>query len=282
MIIDVHSHDFARTVAVRAMASMCRVTEGRLWPAGDGTLRNHLDAMRLAGVDKAVWCPIATKPQQWEVILRRATDILSGVCGVRAQRQIVPFASVHPNDPQLEEHLERIALAGVKGVKFHPYYQDFALTEPRVERMFRIVADLGLVVQCHAGGDLGWKEVRDCCGPREIEGLMKKVRRLTFIAAHLGGCYGYPPGSVDRLLDCGVYIDTSVLHRRWHHDEEMRLLRSWPTERILFATDFPWTHYPEAIRWVRTIRDPRDHAAVFGGNACRLLDIDEHGGYPRV
>ena len=72
MIIDVHSHDFPDALAARAMNGMCRMTEGTLWPSGDGTLTNHLDAMELAGVDKAVSCPIATKPSLTDGIIRRA------------------------------------------------------------------------------------------------------------------------------------------------------------------------------------------------------------------
>jgi predicted TIM-barrel fold metal-dependent hydrolase len=53
----------------------------------------------------------------------------------------------------------------------------------------------------------------------------------------------------------------------------MRLLRTWPRERILFGTDFPWAHYPEALRWVRSIRDEKDLPDLLGGNACRLLEI---------
>ena len=66
MIIDVHSHDFPDALAARAMNGMCRMTEGTLWPAGDGTLTNHLDAMELAslaeyideGIPVIVWATI--------------------------------------------------------------------------------------------------------------------------------------------------------------------------------------------------------------------------------
>ena len=273
MTVDVHSHDFPDAIATRAMAGMCKMTEGLLWAVGDGTVANHLDCMESAGIDRAVTCPIATKPSQFEVILRRACAIRDGALGERARRMLVPFASVHPDDPDVESHLRAIAAAGIRGVKFHPYYQDFSLVEERSLRMFRIIADLGLVVQCHGGGDISWKNLTGMCGPREVEALVKNCRGLVFIAAHLGGCFRYPPHEVDRLLDCGVYIDTSALHRRWHYDEEMRLLRSWPTDRLLFATDFPWVHYPEAVAWVKSVRVPEDWPAVFGGNACRLLGI---------
>lgn len=273
MIIDMHSHDFADGIAVRAMTELCRKTEGVLWPTGDGTLANHLDHMDLAGVDYAVSCPIATRPSHFDVILQRAKAIRDGACGERAQRRIVPFASVHPLDPRVIEHLEAIAGAGLKGVKFHPYYQDFSLTDPLVVPMFRKIADLGLVVMCHAGADVSWRELHGRCGPGEIAHLLRTVPGLKFVAAHLGGCEGNPSHATDELIDLGCYVDTSALHNRWFRDEQMRVLRSWPRERILFATDFPWVHASEAIGWIKSVREPADWELLFGGNAARLLGL---------
>ena len=271
MIIDFHSHDFPDAVAARAMAGMCRQTEGVLWPCGDGTMTNHLDAMEKAGVDRAVLCQIATRPSQWEYLLRRSVAIMSGELGERAQRMLIPFGSVHPLDPDAVAHIGEFARAGVRGIKFHPYYQDFSLADPAVLPIFRKIADLGLVVECHSGGDVSWKDVRGYCGPDEIAKLMDAVPSLRFVAAHLGGCFRYPSHATDVLLGRGVFIDTSVLAFRWHYDEEVRLLRSWPVDRILFATDFPWVDPSEAIAHVRAVRAPEDHEALFASNALRLL-----------
>lgn len=275
MIIDVHSHNFPRIVAARAIAQMSRATEGILWPVGDGTLENQLDNMEFAGVDRAVMCPIATKPAQFNVILRTALQILHGELGERARRRIIPFASVHPKDPELVSHLRAISASGIRGVKFHPYYQDFSLADPAVWPMFRSIADLGLVVECHAGHDLGYRDRTDACGPAEIATLLRNVHGLKFIAAHLGGCAGYPPHATDELLELGCHIDTSALHRDWHRDEEIRLLRGWPTDRILFATDFPWVNYAEAISWVKSVRVPEDWNALFAANAIRLFGLED-------
>ena len=273
MIIDVHSHDFPDGIAVRAMSGMCRAIEGHCWPVGDGTLNNHLDHMELAGIDKAVSCPIVTRPGIFDGIFHRALQMRDGELGERVQRMIIPFVSVHPRDPDVMNQLDRIAKSGLKGLKFHPYYQDFSLDDCSVWPVFKKIADLGLVVQCHCGSDLGWFDELKYCGPAEIVTLLKNIRGLKFIAAHLGGCDGYSAHATDELIECGCYIDTSALHRRWHYDEQMRLLRSWPRERILFGTDFPWEHYPETIGWVKSVRDPADWNALFGDNACRLLSI---------
>lgn len=272
MIIDVHSHEFPGSIASRAMNGMCCRTDGKLWAAGDATLTNHLEQMDRFGIDKSVICPIATRPGMFDGILREAVRIRDGERGEKARERIIPFASVHPLDPHAMEQLDLIAAAGLKGVKFHCFFQEFSLADKEVWPIFEKIADLGLVVQCHCGADVGWDFI-GLCGPREIATLLKNVRGLKFIAAHLGGCDGYPPHATDQVLECGAYIDTSILHRRWHYDEPMRILRSWPTDRILFGTDFPWTHYPEAISWVKSVRDPKDWNALFGGNACRLLGV---------
>lgn len=273
MIIDFHSHNFPDVIAPRAIAGMCRALAGKLSSCADGTLANHLDHMDYAGIDKAVLCQIATKPSQFGVLMRTAEAIRDGELGERAQRKLIPFPSVHPDDPDVMAHLTEIAAKGFKGIKLHPYYQDFHLDDPARWPMFRKVAELGLVIECHCGLDLGYLERRDACGPKEIATLLRNVPGLTFVAAHLGGCAGYAPHATDDLLELGCYIDTSALARDFYRDEQMRLLRSWPTDRILFATDFPWNVYAESIRWVKEFREPADWDALFAGNACRLLGL---------
>ena len=273
MIVDFHCHNFPRPIAPRALASLSANTGWKLFPSGDGTLENHLDHLDLAGVDKAVMMPVATKPTQFGIILDTAKAIRDGALGERASRKIVPFVSLMPSDPDWSRHLEETAAAGIKGLKVHPYYQNFSLSDPSVWPFFAKIADLGLVVQCHCGYDIGYPGRYDACAPADVVKLLKNVRGLKFIAAHLGGCSGHPAHATDELMECGAYVDTSALHLNRHKDEEMRLLRSWPRERILFGTDFPWEHYPEALRWVASVRKSEDLPDLLGNNACRLLGI---------
>ena len=274
MIIDIHSHCFIPdAVASRAIAGMSHAVEGVLWPIGDGTLTNQLDQMEHDGIDMAAMLPIATKPTQHGVLLRNALALRDGSIDARSRRMIHPFMSAHPADPELDAHLDEIASLGFRGIKVHPYYQGFALDDPKVWPFFRKLADRGFVIECHCGYDVGYPDRNDACGPREIAVLLRNVPGLTFIAAHLGGCAGYGPHATDELLDLGCYADTSALPYDWMRDEQMRLMRSWPTERLLFGTDFPWVKYDEAVRWVKSIRKEEDLDAIFSGNAKRLLGI---------
>ncbi|MBE6381835.1 MAG: hypothetical protein E7049_02330 [Lentisphaerae bacterium] len=274
MKIDVHAHCFIPdSVAFRAMAMMTSSVKGIIEPNGDGTLKNLLDTMQRDGIDVSFMLPIATKPSHHEVILQNALALMDGSLDERSPRMIVPFASAHPLDPKLDAHLDEISSHGIKGIKFHPYYQNFSLDDPSVWPMFRKIADLGLVVQCHCGFDIGYPDRFDACGPKEVATLLKNVKGLKFIAAHLGGCAGYEPHATDELIDLGCYADTSALERDHGKPEQQRVLREWPREQLLFGTDFPWTSPVRSAAWVESIRPTEDLECVFSANAKHLLQL---------
>lgn len=274
MIIDFHSHCFIPdSVAHRAIAAMAAGVKDIISPVGDGTLSNLLDHMDAHGIDMAAMLPIATKPQHYAVILKNALAIRAGELGERAQRKIVPFMSLHPFDPDAAKHLDEIASLGFKGIKLHPYYQNFSLADPALFKFFARIADLGLIVVSHAGFDIGYPDRFDACGPDEIITLLERVPGLTFVAAHLGGSLGFAPHATDRLIELGCYTDTAIFTKDQNLDEQKRLMRTWPAGKILFGTDFPWLAYPDAIAWVESTRPAAEREAVFSGNAGKLLAL---------
>jgi len=276
MVIDFHTHNFPDHLARRAIDGMLAHLNGVLAPVGDGTLARQLADMARAGVDRAVMCPIATRPEQADVILRRACAIRDGAEGTEAAARIIPFASVHPSDPGLLRHLKAIVRAGIRGIKLHPYYQRFALQDPAMVPFFAAVRAAGLVVVCHCGQDPGFPAQRIDCGPAEIAALLRAVPGLAprFVAAHLGGFVGAAAGAVDELLDLGCWLDTAVLAADLEKPEPRRLLATWPAERLLFATDYYWTDERQLIDWVTSLRgDSADREAIFHANAERLLAL---------
>jgi len=77
-----------------------------------------------------------------------------------ASGRIIPFPSVHPADPEMETRIRQVADAGFKGLKIHPYYQQFDLIEERMMVFFRAAADAGLIVVCHTGFDIAFPHYR--------------------------------------------------------------------------------------------------------------------------
>ena len=276
MIIDFHTHNFPDALAPRAIAAMVENLRHQFVPFGDGTLACQLAAAKADGIDRCVMCPIATKPSQADVILRTALDIRDGAQGEEAARVIIPLASVHPADPDFKAHLKAIADAGIPGIKLHPYYQGFRLDDPTVFPFFAAVRDLGLFVIAHCGYDHGFLNVPMCCGPVEIAALLAAVPGLgpRFVAAHLGGREGNPPGATDMLLETGCLIDTACLEILQDDPDAIRVMETWPADRIVFGTDYPWNRQRRLVEWVKTHRPPAaEQEAIFHQNAERLLGL---------
>ena len=280
MIVDFHTHNFPDALAQRAIEGMLKLLNGVIVPVGNGTLSRQIADMKKDGIDRAVMCPVATKPEQADVIVRRACEIRDGACGEDAARMIIPFASLHPSDPCLLRHIDLIVKAGLRGVKLHPYYQRFALQDPLVAPFLASIRDAGLIVVCHCGLDPGYRSEAIDCGPEQISELLSRVPGLAphFVAAHLGGFSGASDHAVDRLLDSGCFFDTAVLASDQPEPEPRRLMSEWPADRLLFGSDYYWTSQRQLVDWVTSLRpDPADREKIFHLNAERLLDLSDEG-----
>ena len=275
MIVDFHTHFFPDKIAARAMESMMAKLEGRSLPVGDGTAACLLRAMDAAGVHAAVLCPVATRPEQFETLLRASVAIRDGALGDEIARRVIPLGGIHPADPLTEKHLREIAAAGLKGVKLHPYYQDFDLDDPAHFRFFSCARDEGLAVQCHCGADLGFMGVPGRCSPRKIWNLLEAVPGLKFCAAHVGGWSEDPDSWFERLaFETGCYADTAVLEQDIDKPAARKAVAEWPAERLMFGTDFPWAPYAAVMDMVRELRAPGELDAIFGANALSFLGME--------
>lgn len=274
MKIDFHTHAFPEALAERAMAALnSRIAEEKYHSCGDGRLSSLVAELDRNGLDMAVVCSIATKPKQWKSILDWSLAILGGEFGEEAARRIIPLASVHPSDPEAVAHLGAVAKAGIKGVKLHPYYQEFALDAPETLDFLRAARDAGLFVVSHTGFDVAF-ERQELCGPARIRRVVEEIPGLRFVATHLGGWSAWD--DVDRLLIGlpGLYIENSFAAFMLGAERMGDMLRRHPADHVLFGTDWPWRPHAFDVAAVESLPDsPEWKAGLMGGNAARLLGL---------
>jgi predicted TIM-barrel fold metal-dependent hydrolase len=263
MIIDCHTHAFPDALAQRAVSSLAAAA-GDAKPALNGTIADLLRSMDTHGIAVSVVACIATRPAQFQPIL--------DWCRAIASDRLVPFPSVHPDDPDALARVKAIAAAGFRGVKLHPYYQQFSLDEPRVLPLFQRIAELGLPVLCHTGFDIAYPRDR-ICDPVRIAGLLDRVPTLRFIASHVGAWEDWD--EVERhLLGRAVYLDTAYSHAYLGPARMRDLLLRHPAEFVLFGSDSPWDDQGAALAELRAMRLPPDReGALFAHNARRLLGL---------
>ena len=259
-IIDFHAHAFPDALAARAIAHL--ETQGKIKAFLDGRIDSLLASMHASGIQCAVVCSIATKPDQFASILNWSRQI--------ASREIVPLPSIHPkgHDPVGKARL--VEQAGLPGIKLHPYYQDFELDDPDLFYFFRVLEHMGLLVVCHTGFDLAFPRDRKA-DPLRIVRLLDKVPDLKLVTTHLGAWEDW--NEVERhLLGKPVLMDISMSLEILGPQRAREMLMAHPSDCVLFGTDSPWSSQAETLRLVRELNlgSERERALLYE-NARALL-----------
>jgi hypothetical protein len=267
-IIDFHTHAFPDALAPRAMRVLLNeAPEVKAYL--DGTLGNLLRSMDRTGIAVSVVCGIATKPSQFEPILRWCDEIRS--------ERIVPFPSVHPADPECTARVRQIAREGFKGLKLHPFYQNFFVNEDRMRGLYETAAQEGLPIVMHTGYDIAFPRIRRA-DPQGVLRLTETYPDLTLITTHFGAWQQWD--EVEQyLLGRPIYMDISFALDDLGRDRARQMILRHPAEFVLFGTDSPWTDQAATLALIERLDLPNDrHKAILSGNAGRLLRFDGRAG----
>jgi len=265
-ITDIHTHAFPDALAERAMKKLVEKIQDKkdgVRAYHEGKVSSLLASMDRAGIQRSVICSIATKPEQFEPILKWSGQIASD--------RIIPFPSVHPRDPEAVPRLRRIQDAGFKGIKLHPYYQDFFLDEAAAFSLYEALGNLGLALICHTGFDIAFPRVRRA-DPQRIARVTELFPRLKLVSTHLGSWQDWD--LVRRfLLGKPIRMEISYSLGQIPDAQARDMLVNHPADCLFFGTDSPWQDQSETLRRLRALKlgDEREYA-MLEGNAARLLD----------
>jgi len=260
-ITDIHTHAFPDAIACKAIPTLER--DGNIKAYLNGTVADLLASMDRAGIERSVLCSIATRPEQF-------APILAWSKAIRSER-IIPFPSLHPEDPQLLEHLEMVHADGFKGVKMHSYYQDYFLDDYRLFELYERMGELGTILVIHAGYDIAFPRIRKA-DPQRIVAVCRQFPKLKLIATHLGG---WDEWADVRTLLTGepIYMEISFALDFLDQKRLRDILLNHPAEYLLFGTDSPWTDQATTLRMLGKLGLPDSlFERITSTNARRLLD----------
>ena len=260
-IIDFHTHIFPDSLAERALNALkSHSPEAKSYT--DGTLAGLRRSMKQAGISRAALLPIATKPSQVSTINKTCKDLVAP--------DTIPFGTIHPGADTFTDDIAVLVSSGIKGIKFHPEYQDFYISEPRYFPIYDALQSAGMIVVFHAGKDPG-PFTCDHALPPAFKEIHKNFPRLKIVAAHLGGWRVWV--DVEKyMLDLPIYFDSSAI-REWMAPEEfIRLARKHGTDKILFGSDSPWFDQAADVRWINLMNlTSEEKEKIFHKNAEILL-----------
>lgn len=264
MLIDFHVHLFPDHLAARTLEHLAAIAQSPYYTKG--TVKDTLRRMDEAGVDVGVVQHIATKPSQQRTINDFAASIQCS--------RLVCFGTVHPSAPDLMDEMYRIRGLGLHGIKLHPDYQDFFVDDPHLAPLYETAEMLKLPILMHTG--------LDPVSPQAIHAPAQAVAQvahsypeLTLIAAHMGGLQDYDRAE-RYLVGVDVYLDTSMSSIYCPPDQFARMVARHGADRILFATDCPWSRVEDELKMLDNVPlSPKEQDMIRFGNALSILGMKQ-------
>jgi predicted TIM-barrel fold metal-dependent hydrolase len=209
--------------------------------------------MRSCGIRYAVVFPM--DEADCGLSYRRTNDKIIRL--VRRHRNLIGFVRLDPRAGRAAlAELRRACGAGLKGVKLHPRSEDFSPGE--AEFLFPEIARLRLPVIIHTSHD-------PKSTPRAWRPVLVRYREIPFILAH-GGKDHYLEAAEIARRQPNVFIETSTLS----YFRTREILAIAGASKVLFASDFPYSHPALERRKYELAASPRARRAVFEANARRL------------
>jgi predicted TIM-barrel fold metal-dependent hydrolase len=264
MIIDFHTHVFPDELAERALGTLLTAIDNVFTPVTDATVSGLLSHMADSGVDLSVIQPVITKPTQFYT-----TN--SWAAGLRSDR-LVAFGGIYPHTDDYKRDIDFVVRCGLKGLKFHCEYQNFVIDDPKMLRIYDYALSRGLILLHHAGVNPGY-EPPFRSSPERFARIADAMRGGIIIAAHFGGHAEWD--DVERyMVGRNIWLDTSMGFEFFPEEQFLRIVRNHGADRILFASDSPWSDAKAELRHLQSMpMSDEDKAAILGNNARRILGL---------
>jgi uncharacterized protein len=261
LIIDAHTHVWPEKIA--AIALSANPVPG-LEPRGNGTVGGLDAAMDAHGVGLSCCLGIANEARHVDSVNRFVASLGS------ARRH--PVGTVHV-DLSVEENLASLKRHGIRTVKLHPLFQNFALNDPRLWNILEAFgSEIAVITHVGEGGDARRNALSS---PKMIADLARQFPELTLMACHFGG-YKILDDAEEMLSGADVILETSwpPTLSTLAPERVRRLIRNHGAERIVFGSDWPMTNPGEEIAAIHGLGlTDEETRQILGMNLARFLDL---------
>ena len=265
MIIDFHTHIFPEKIAAKTISML----EGKagIKAATNGTIDGLLASMDEANIDMSVILPVVTKPSQTTNVNAFAASVNHHCRG-----RLLSFGGIHPDTDDYKRDLDHMKELGLIGVKIHPDYQKVFIDDVRFMNIIEYADALDMVIITHAGIDIGYPELVHC-PPDKMRKVLDTLKPKKMVAAHYGGWKQWEE-VYEYLAGEDVYLDTAFTSRYIHKDMFYKILEKHDKDKILFATDSPWSSQSRDVELMKEMGLPKEvEEAIFAENAKKLLNL---------
>ena len=264
MIIDFRTHLFPDALAERAQKKLLDSIDNLYTPAHDMKKSSLVSCMEKWGIDISVVQPVITKASQ----LTGTNEWAKSIC----DEHIISFGGIYPKSETWKADIDYVVSLGLKGLKFHPEYQNYVVDSPEMLPVYDYALSKGLILLFHAGFDPAYPPPFKS-SPQQFRNITRAMKGGHIIAAHLGGHAQWD--DVEKyLVGENIFLDTSMGSRYYPREQILRIIKDHGAEKILFASDSPWSNTKEEIDFFRELPiSEEERELIFSGNAKRILGL---------
>lgn len=268
MIIDFHTHIFPEKLAVKTITKL--EAAANVKACADGREQTLIRSMEASGVDVSIVLPVVTAPEQFSTINRFAVSLNEKYSSKNVR--LLSFGGIHPDTADYKSKLRELKEMGLQGIKLHPDYQGTYFDDLKYMRILEEASVLGLVTVVHAGIDIGFPDHVHCSVDRILK-VLDEVAPQKLVLAHLGGFRVWEDVE-QRIAGRDVYLDTAYTEGMIADDLFLKILKKHGADRILFATDSPWSGQVESLAQIRRlVVNEQEREMILGRNAQRLITV---------
>ncbi len=260
-ILDAHCHIYPDKIAAKAVESV-----GKFYDIPmdmDGTVKGLIEAGGKCGVTDFLVHSVSTTPAQ----VKKINEFIASQVELYPDK-LVGFGTLHPESEDLEADVEHLLELGLKGVKLHPDFQEFAIDSDRSVEMCRLFAGK-IPLLIHAGDPR-----YEFSNPENIVRFLDKVPEITLIGAHFSG-WSNLEEAMEKLTGIpNLYVDCSSSFYHITKEKAYEAIKAFGTDKVLFGSDFPMWDPASEMKYLRSLGLTKaEERQILWENGSRLLGL---------
>ena len=262
-VINAHCHIYPTKIAEKAVIGIRDFYD--LDMSLNGVVDDLIKDGEKVGVVDYLVHSVATTPKQVKSINEFISDEVN-----KHPDLFTGFGTLHPDSDDIQGDFDHLISLGLKGVKLHPDFQQFAMNEERAFKIGEVVSEGNVPMLVHCG-DFRY----NYSNPEQIKPFLDEFPDITFIGAHFAGWSMWEEATEKLAGTPNLYVDLSSSLYALSPETAKRLIHAYGADRVLWGSDYPmWESVSEMEYFNKIDLTEEERSMILYENAAKILGLD--------
>lgn len=261
-VINAHCHIYPEKIASKAVDGIKDFYD--LDMSLSGKIDDLINDGSKVGVVHYLVHSVATTPKQ----VKSINEFISGEVNKHPEL-FTGFGTLHPDSDDIQGDFDYLIELGLKGVKLHPDFQQFALNEDRAFDLGEVINAGNVPVLVHCG-DFRY----NYSNPEHLIPFLDKFPDMTVIGAHFAGWSIWDHATRQLAGRKNLYVDLSSSLYALSPEKAKELIHAYGADKVLWGTDYPmWESTSEMDYFNKIDLTDKERFMILYENAFKLLKL---------